>query len=1682
MMLNKNGIFLLALIICTTSQFTYGTARINGSLTINSDESGSFTLTCTPPEVKLVGVNLDGRNFQKIDVSADGFYGEPGGPALPSWSRWIEVPDGMKPRLQVYSESESVLSNIDIAPFPTLESDNPNLSAAHAAAFSSDLYANEDFSPVENASVTSTMTVGGKRWAIIGVTPYRYSAGRRELKIAQNLHISVTFEPDPASPPSDSRTVAPAWRELNMTLGETQPQRDDEDLRQDHLGHYVIVVANEDLIEPLETLIEWKKRKGYMVTVADFSEIGRTAADLAEWLQAAWDEWDVPPTFVLLAGDAQGQGEAGLPFHRDGLGPQQGYYVTDNIFVSFEQGQGNNDPENWIPEAFIGRLPVGRAVDLERQAAKILAYEMEPFTDDPWVEGAVLIADGVHSCIPTNQAIGELMIAAGYEEDNVHEAYGEWHLNQHPDLNIVNQGVDDGVGFVNFRGYNDWGHYTTDMIHARRNGSRMPIVTGMVCETNEFPNLYVGETFGEAWIRAWSNGPRGGVACFGPTDRWTHTWFNNTMDAEFYHSILNNGVQTLGVACLASKLRLISTYPSNLSNGNGLTVGYYIYTYTLFGDPSLQIWTHEPMQIEVEFENELPVGTTEIVAVVIDDFEEPVSGAYVHVYQDGDPDMHIGAYSDDNGWVRLFVDHLEEGEYMLTVTGPNLVPVLETIEVAPASIFTSIAEISIDDDNEDESRGNDDGILSPGERVELVISQVNTGTEACGNLSSILSSRSPWIEINRDSVEYGEIDVDAVEAGDQPFVITVAPETPDGEEVLLTLTSTSDDEEWSTDFTLEIVGYQFEISDMTLSDELLPGSETRLIVTIENTGQIDAPDLTATLFCSDRNIQIRQAEAEIDPLGRNESRQNDDQPFVIYAGPFCYQGSTPSFGLLLTDEAGLRDSIIFPIQLGEPTVRSPQGPDKYGYWAFDTRDTTGGMNAEYDWMVGRTSLQLTDNNDNQSPTGLGGSRTFVDLPFGFEFVYYGQRYNEITVGSNGWLSFERTDQVSWNNQELGSPLGPAAMVCPYWEDLWSGQVYKYYDREGARFIIEWRNYQSAQGRVSFAVHLYDPTVIVTETGDGEIVFQYNEIPELQRDFADENVTIGISSPDRLDGLQIIHARNSDPRTADLRSEMAVRFTTGTFMERGSITGQIIDAEDDSPLDSVRVMIDGTGFFNVTDERGEFDIQGVPIGIYSIVASKKHFNDAAEMDVEILLDEQTVVNLALTHPTFNTDVEQIRVIVEPDSTEEVMFDVWNEGNGPLDYKFKLNTENYHDNEPWDVLFDYPVSEIVDDGYLMGVAFDGEFFHISGQLVRREYPHKMYVIDQQGELVREYDQYSVDSAAFRGYYELDWNGQNIVAVEYSKIVEITTNGEFVRAIDTQENPTQAVAWADERNSLFVKSRLGNDFYELDIDGNVIETYPVGVDRINLYGIYWHSADLDGFPLYFFLDNRDDEEAPSRLRLMKMNIETGESRLVKDIVLLAGDRPYGMDITNDLDPLIWTFVGLIDRSYDDRLVGWELAPNLKWITYAPEEGSIPFGERQQMTVGFDGGALPNGLYNITLELIHNAVGDRLDIPVTFGIGPQYVNQDEDIIPQEFSLESIWPNPFNSMTKLAFNLPEATPVRLAVWDVSGRLITEFDYGRMPVGRHEIRFDGSNLSSGLYITRLTAGKNSATQKVLLLR
>jgi hypothetical protein len=89
---------------------------------------------------------------------------------------------------------------------------------------------------------------------------------------------------------------------------------------------------------------------------------------------------------------------------------------------------------------------------------------------------------------------------------------------------------------------------------------------------------------------------------------------------------------------------------------------------------------------------------------------------------------------------------------------------------------------------------------------------------------------------------------------------------------------------------------------------------------------------------------------------------------------------------------------------------------------------------------------------------------------------------------------------------------------------------------------------------------------------------------------------------------------------------------------------------------------------------------------------------------------------------------------------------------------------------------------------------------------------------------------------------------------------------------------------------------------------------------------------------------------------------------------------------------------------------------------------------------------------------------------------------VPDKYELSQNYPNPFNPTTNLEFGISDLGFVSLKIYDLSGKEVASLVNEVKPAGYYSVKFDGSNLPSGIYFYTFKAGDYNATKKMTLIK
>jgi len=1121
------------LVLCAVVPATYASTRTHEPSITGSDISvittspyrGTTRMQFANPQVSREEVTAGGERYTDVWIEGENSTLDTGLPSLPVVNRLIGIPDRGAVQLRILNAEYTELSGVRVFPFQGLESESePSSDEFHQ---DQDFYRRNVWYPSEIAVLGDPAVLRDVRIVTVSIRPVQYNPATGILRIYSNIDIQVEPTPGPGinektrSFAHPSNAFLPMYRQLENFeyLGlDQEPALP---------GTYLIICHDHPSpIGYAQQLAEWKQRKGIPTRIATLTETGSSSTEIRSYIQNAYNTWDSPPEFLCMLGD-----------HFDPANP---FHVPANPGIFNDDEYGRVAGNDMLADIAIGRLSAMDAASMEYIVAKTIRYEQNPFTGLNWFTKAYLIAGtsfNITSNVTTMEHVRRKMYDRGFSEVVLHTSPGA--ISEPLFRQQINQGR---TFFFHRPGWT--GEIGQSALTGLSNGWMMPFAYTLTCGSGPFAGTH---GFGELFLRYGSMANGGGcIGCIGSTTSGTHTRFNNLFAAAIADNFTVNDVPEAGLALMAGKFQMFRQYvPQETSTMDN----YYCKNFNLMGDPAVRIWTEFPASFQIAYPPTIPLGTNRVPVIVRDSQGNPVEEALVCLMK-GD-ETWTRAYTDVSGVLEMTSNPATEGILWITVSKKNYLNHTGDITVSQQPLYLGYVSALIDDDNIGGTSGNGDGILNPGETVDLTITAHNfgssqTATGVSGTLSS-LDDELAQVLVNLQT--FPNIGSGGEAASTGAYRVTIATGVHDQTVTPLRLVLASSGGQDTSLVPLDVIsgdalagGVQFLLSNNRLD----PGETERMVVTIGNVGHLDMSDVLGHLFSSDPWISFPQPVATfgnipVDSLGRNTAT-----PFLITADPATYPGHHTSIGTRLTGGNGFVDTVYFNIAVGETRQDDPTGPDNYGYYCFDDGDVDYEQAPEFDWIEIDPSyggfgeiLPLNDYGENEDCS--------VVLPLPFVFRMYGVLYDSITICSNGWAALgDQGELEDFQNYMIPGPLGPNAMLAAFWDELvlGPGHICAQYVWQDSVFVVEWShvNIRGTGSEQTFQIILYHLDRYPTASGDGLIVFQYDRINNMEGpSIGNPYVTVGIEDHTQTDGLQLSYWGSYGAGVAPLDSNRAYLF-------------------------------------------------------------------------------------------------------------------------------------------------------------------------------------------------------------------------------------------------------------------------------------------------------------------------------------------------------------------------------------------------------------------------------------------------------------------------------------------------------------------------------------------------------------
>ena len=1152
------------------------------------------------PILRAQAVDFGGTTYHALEIEGGAESGADGEPLLPTFSRFIQIPNQAGVTVEVISKETTTIAGI--LPLPAQPGDGTDF------VINESVYTLGDFGASSDAAVGAPALARDLRLVPITFNPVRCDLAAGSIEVAGRIEVRVTFAgEDQRNIKTGHNRILPQSfdRIYRNTVVNYDGPRDDQTVGG---GGYVIVCPNDaSVVTALEPLVDWRTRKGFDVTLVTTAETGSSGGEIQAWLRNAYTNWDNPPEYIVIVGDTGGS--VALPYFS---GPGGG--ETDHDYC---QLNGNDI----LADAHVGRISVSSVGEVEDYVAKITGYESTPYMGQTsWYRGACLVGDPSSSgptTIHVMQWLKSRLVVWGYTGiDTVFAS---------PFTTLMRASLNDGVGVFGYRGYWHMSGWDTGDIETLSNDYMLPYCVNLTCDTGSFASGYA---ISEAWPRATdtSGNPIGGVASVGTATLATHTRYNNCMTYGIWRSIFWEDEFEFGPSLTRGKYELYLNYqiadPGGCEN--------FTHWNNLMGDPGGELWTDVPHAITVDHESELAVGSN-VARVLVEEGGQPVPGALVHVWIENA--LSSAAYTGANGYADVPFAATSTGTAHITVTKHDLHPYLVSVPVVNPDKFVTYNSHTIDDDNSGGSSGNSDGQVNPLEQIELPVQVRNLGTQTATSVTGTIQTTDPYVTILDGAESFGTVAGGGTAWSIDDFDIEIAAGAPGGHEISLGLTTQSEAESWYSVLHLTVVAAAFDFVGFGadgFGTRIDPGESGTIHVSVNNGGNAAGESVSGLLVSGSSWVAVTDDSGVYGTIGIGQTVNNSGDPFGISVAADCVNGHIAPMTLYLDFSGGAQDTVVFAINVGLASSTDPTGPCAYGYYAFDNTDTGYADAPTYNWVEIASNHGGSGTALNLNDTGFGSDNTkTMDLPF--EFTYYGGAFTRVSICSNGWLAMGSTWLENYRNWTIPCAGAPPYLISPMWDNFYeSGQdeVYTWFDSTTHRFIVQWSRMLNTQGgnMSNFQVILYDPAHFPTDTGDGIIEFQYDTFAN--SDYLQQYSTIGIQNGDNSTGVMYGYFNYYNTGAASIQSGRAIRFTPVANLPRGTLDGTVFNATTGGTVSGAEVELLGSGQSLFTGEDGTYTGQ-VTAGTYTVVASHAGFTSDTSYSVPIFEGQTTSRDFTLT---------------------------------------------------------------------------------------------------------------------------------------------------------------------------------------------------------------------------------------------------------------------------------------------------------------------------------------------------------------------------------------------------------------------------------------------------------------------
>ncbi len=812
--------------------------------------------------------------------------GQEGEPLLPLYSAEILLPQGSQIKsINILSvEYGEDISDIKIIPAQRQFPISQPAPADYRPTPIAGIYNFDAAFPASIIRNNSSQYLGGYSIAVVGINLMEYNPVQKTVRYIREITLEIETENLHHTLIRSCNNNPLTQKRLSIIVENPEMAQQYSFAPQRSETVDMLVITKAGYADLFETYIQFKTERGFAIALETVEDIYTTypGDDNQEKIRNCIIDYyeNKGLTYVVLGGDADpATASSNIVPHRGfyvntGFGtvdddiPSDMYYCClDGTWDNNNNGNyGESGEEDLYAEVIVGRMCVDSPSDITNMISKLIKYQDAPVVqdigkalmvgealdDDTWGgDSKDEVANGSSSFGYTTVGLSD-----NFSVDKLYEKLGNWSkYDVFAEFNNV------GCHFLNHLGHSNTTYnmkmYNSDLTvsNFQNDGISRGLVIGYSqgCYNGAFDNRGSEGNYGsDCFSENITTLPTAEVATLGNS---RYGWYSsgNTngasqyLDRQFFDAIFDEDMTQIGVANGDSREDNAAYILSDQ------VIRWCAYEITLFGDPTMDIWTQQPVNITASHPAAIAIGISELAIVTDAPF------ARAGLMQN---DVLIGrGIADASGNMDVeFFDPVSSTDIIeLKITAHNKNLYSETIAVVSDQPYVIVDAFEIND----ASTGNNNGMADYGETIQLGLSLKNVGNQPANNVMVTLSSTDQFISIPYLAVDFGNFDPGETITIQDAFDLIVAENVPDLHEIEIVVSAAGQDE-WNSDLAFTTWAPNLLINELNIDDNaggngngmLDPGETVVLEINVMNQGHALSPELLMELEALNENISI----------------------------------------------------------------------------------------------------------------------------------------------------------------------------------------------------------------------------------------------------------------------------------------------------------------------------------------------------------------------------------------------------------------------------------------------------------------------------------------------------------------------------------------------------------------------------------------------------------------------------------------------------------------------------------------------------------------------------------------------------------------------------------------------------------------------------------------------------------